>query len=254
MMGASLADRCRSILGRRRVPATVGTDAARRLIAGDVDGALAAAEVARTARNSLTRSEGYAVLAWVHLVRGEREDAEAAASMARQMRTRDPLLPIALVVAAGGPSAGAAVAFTETQGVTSLVAATRVFADTGKLADVRAEIARLPPKTELAALENLEVGLVALGRRTDIDEVADRLAELGRTGDRDVIFAIVLGGLGMTELALRYLQLAAGRGLADLDLVMDDPDLADARAQPPFTAVRDRIVANARAAAGDTAT
>jgi len=190
MTGASLAERLRRILGRRRVPATMGTDAARRLIAGDVDGALAAAELARTARNSRTRSEGYTVLAWVHLVRGEREAAEAAASKARRLRTRDPLVTVALVVMAGGPSAGAAVALTETNGVTSLVAATRVFADRGVLADVRAEIAKLPPKKEQAALENLQVGLVALGRRTDIDEVADRLAEFGQTADGDAIYAI----------------------------------------------------------------
>ena len=110
------------VFGRSRVPSSQGTEAARLLIAGDLDGALIAAEQAKTARNSLTRSEGYAVLAWVHLVRGERDEAEAAASVARRMRTRDPLLPVALVVAAGGPSAGAAVAFIQTQGVMSLVA------------------------------------------------------------------------------------------------------------------------------------
>lgn len=252
MTGASLAERLRRILGRNRVPSTLGTDAARQLIAGDLDGALAAAHVARTARNRLTRSEGFAVLAWVHLVRGERQPAEASASVARRMRTPDPLLPVALVVAARGPSAGAAVAFTETQGVTSLVAATRVFADHGVLGDVRAEIAKLPPKMEQAALENLQIGLVALGRRAEVDEVGDRLAELGRTADRDAIYASVLGELGITELALGYLQLAADHGFADLDRVKEDPALADARALPAFAAVRDRIAANARSAADET--
>ena len=134
------------VFGRSRVPSTQGTEAARLLIAGDLDGALIAAEHAKTARDSLIRSEGYAVLAWVHIMRGERDEAEAAASVARRMRTRDPLLPVALVVAGGGPSAGAAVALIETHGVTSMIAATRVFADHGRLADVRAEIARLSPK------------------------------------------------------------------------------------------------------------
>jgi hypothetical protein len=219
---------------------------------GDLDGALIAAERAKTSRDSLTRSEGYAVLAWVHLMRAERDEAEAAASVARRLRTRDPLLVVALVVAAGGPSAGAAVALIETQGVTSLVAATRVFADQDKLADVRAEIARLSPKEEEAALENLQVGLVALGRGPDIDEVAAGLAGLGWTPDRDVAYASVLGGLGLTELALRYLQLAADRGLTDLDPVVADPSLVDALAQPAFAAVRDRIAANASTAADET--
>ena len=249
MSGASLADRCRRILGRSRVADTQGTEAARLLIAGDLDASLVAAERARTARNRLTRSEGFAVLAWIHLVRGEREEAEAAASVARRMRTPDPLLTVALVVAAGGPSAGAAVAFTETQGVTSFVAATRVFADHGVLVDVRAEIATLPPGMEQAALENLQVGLLALGDRASVEEVADRLAEFGRTADRDAVYASVLGELGMTELALRFLELAADHGLADLERVAEDPGLADVRAQPGFAAVRDRIVANARPAA-----
>ena len=254
MTAASLADRCRRIIGRSRVPDTQGTEAARQLIAGDVDGALAAAERARTARNRLTRSEGFAVLAWIHLVRGERNEAEAAASVARRMRTPDPLLTVALVVMAGGPSTGAAAALTETEGVTSLVAATRVFADHGVLGDVRAEIATLPPKMEQAALENLQVGLLAFGDRAGVEEVADRLAEFGRTADRDAVYASVLGDLGITELALRFLELAADHGLADLERIVEDPGLADARAQPAFTAVHDRIVANARATAGDTAT
>ena len=111
---------------------------------------------------------------------------------------------------------------------------------------MRAEIAKLAPETQRAALESLQVGLVALGRGADIDEVADRLAEFGWTPDRDVGYASVLGGLGMTELALRYLELAADRGLTDLDSVIADPSMADARAQPAFADVRDRIVANAR--------
>jgi hypothetical protein len=227
-------------------------DAARLLIAGDVDGALIAAEPLRRARNDTVRRDGHAVLAWVHLVRGERDRAEAAASLSRNVRAPDPLLTVALVVAAGGPSEGAAVAFTETQGVTSLVAATRVFADDGVLADVRAEIAKLPPKKEQVALENLQIGLVALGFRADVDEVAGRLTELGRTADRDAVFASVLGELGITELALRYLRLAGDHGFADLDRLMEDPALAQARAHPAFAAVRDRIDANARAAAADT--
>ena len=83
------------VFGRSRVPSTQGTDAARLLITGDLDGALIAAERAKAAHNSLTRSEGYAVLAWVHLMRGDHDEAEAAASVARRMRTRDPLLPVA---------------------------------------------------------------------------------------------------------------------------------------------------------------
>jgi len=240
------------VFGRSRVPSTQGTDAARLLITGDLDGALIAAERAKAAHNSLTRSEGYAVLAWVHLMRGDHDEAEAAASVARRMRTRDPLLPVALVVAGGGPSAGAAAALIETQGVTSLVGATRVFADKDRLADVRAEIARLSPKKELAALQNLQVGLVALGRGSDVEAVADRLAGLGWTPDRDVGYASVLGGLGFTELALSYLQLAADRGLTDLDSVAADPSLVDARAQPAFATVRDRISANSRSAADET--
>ena len=252
MAGAWLAERCRRILRRSPVPDTLGTDAGRRLIVGDVDGALRAAEMTTTARNRLTRSEGFAVLAWVHLVRGEREAAEAAASVAQGMRTPDRLLTVALVVASGGPSTGAASALTDTQGVVSLVGATRVFADHDKLGDVRAEIARLSSEGERAALEALEVGLVARGDTTDIDEVADRLAECGRTPERDVMYASALGELGIPELALRYLELAAARGFDDPERVLSDPDLTDARVQPAFAAILDRIVANARAAAGDS--
>jgi hypothetical protein len=252
MTGASLADRLRRILGRSRVSDTQGTDAARQLIAGDLDGALAGAELARTARNGLTRRQGFAVLAWVHLVRGERAEAEAAASVARRMRTRDPLLPVALVVASGGPSAGAALAFSETKGVLSLVAATRVFADQDRLSSVRAEIAALAPAMERTSLERLQVGLVALGSETDVDEVAHRLAELGWTPDLYLKYASAFGKVAIRELALRYLELAADRGLTDLDRVMEDPALGDARALPGFAAVRDRIAANASSAAGLT--
>jgi hypothetical protein len=55
----------------------------------------------------------------------------------------------------------------------------------------------------------------------------------------------------VTELAVRYLQLAADRGLTDVDGVMSDPNLADSRARPAFLAIHDRIVANARQAAED---
>jgi hypothetical protein len=252
MTGPSLVDRWRRMLAGPGVPETQGREAARLLIAGDVDGALVAATQASTARNSMTSSDGFAVLAWVHLVRGERDKAEAAASVARRIRTPDRLLTVALVVAAGGPSAGAAVAFTETSGVLSIVAATRVFADHGVLVAVRTEIATLTPEMEQAALERLQVGLVALGRRSDVDEVSTRLAALGRTPARDAVHARAAGRFGMTDLALGYLQLAADHGYADLDGVMDDPDLAEARGRPSFAAIRDDIAANARSNPADS--
>ena len=251
MAGASLTDRCRRILGRPRIAETWGAEAAGRLIDGDPDGALRAAERLKTARDPLVRSEGYTVLAWVHLVRREYDRAEAAASLSHHRRVPDPLLIVALVVASGGPSAGAATALADAKAVLSMVGATRVLADHDKLGDVRAEIGRLPPKGERAALETLKVGLVASERATDVDEVTKRLSELGATPRNDVLYASSLGKVGMTELAVRYLQLAADRGFADIEMVMFDANLADARAHPAFTAIHDRIVPNARPSSGE---
>jgi hypothetical protein len=81
------------------------------------DGAVAAAEIGRTARSALALSEAFAVLAWAHLARGEREEAERAATTVRRTRTPDRPLTIALVVASGGPSAGAARALAGTTGI-----------------------------------------------------------------------------------------------------------------------------------------
>ena len=251
MAGASLADRCRRILARPRVTETWGAEAAGRLIDGDPDGALRAAERLKTARDPLVRSEGYTVLAWVHLVRREYDRAEAAASLSHHRRVPDPLLIVALIVASGGPSAGAATALANAKAVLSMVGATRVLADHDKLGDVRAEIGRLPPKGERAALEALKVGLVASDRATDVDEVTKRLSQLGATPRNDVLYASSLGVVGMTERALRYLQVAADHGFVDLDLVMSDPNLADARSQPAFTAAHDLIIANAGQATSD---
>jgi len=250
MASASLADRMRRIFDRPRVTETWGADAARRLIDGDVDGALHAAELLKAARNPLVRSEGYTVLAWVHLVRREYDRAEAAASLSHHRRVPDPLLIVALVVASGGPSEGAATALADAKAVLSLVGAARVFADHDKLPAVRAEIGSLAPMRERAALEAFKVGLVALGRPADVDVVTDRLTELRRTPKLDVLYASALGKVGIPELAVRYLRLAADRGFADAESVMADPNLADARAQPAFSAIHDRIVANGGQAAG----
>jgi hypothetical protein len=222
-----------------------GEDAARLLIGGDVTGALAAARVARTSRSALARSDADAVLAWAHLIAGDRAAAEAAASLVRRTRTPDPLLTVALVVASGGPSLGAARAYARTSGVLSIAGATRVFVDRGRLADVRTEIAAAPERLERAALPLLQVGLVAIHRDGDVEAVGDRLEELGHPPVRYVTVASLLGGQALDELAIDYVRLAADRGYADLSAVLEDPNLAMARAMPGFAPILDRIRANA---------
>ena len=78
---------------------------------------------------------------------------------------------------------------------------------------------------EQDALTNLQVGLVAARPPADIDEVADRLAG-ARPGGRSatVTYASNLGKIGLTELALRYLQLAADHGLTDVERVIVRPE------------------------------
>ena len=224
---------------------TAGQGAARRLIAGDVDGALAMAQAGRTSRAALPHSEAYRVLAWAHLVRGERPEAEAAASVTRRMRAPDRLLTVALVVASGGPSNGAAAALAGTQGVLSLVGATRVFAAHDRLGAVLDEIAGSPAGVERAAFEALLVGLVAVGR-DEVADVTDQLATLGVPADRYVTYASVLGEQGFTALAVAYLSIAAQRGFADVGRVEAGEHFGDARADPDFEPIRAAIVANAR--------
>ena len=213
---------------------------------------MAAAEQARTARSHVIRSEAYVVLAWARLMRGERLDAERAASIARRMRSSDSLLTTTLVIASGGPSTGAASALASVRSVLSLVGAARVVADHGRLADVRAEIAGLPPDLERSALQRLQVGLVAQRDTPAVDDIADRLAELGQPADRYVEYASVLGRLGTTDLALGFLHLAAERGYGDVAAIDADVQRAGARARPAFATIRQRLVANAGDAKGET--
>jgi hypothetical protein len=110
------------------------------------------------------------------------------------------------------------------------------------------EIAGSPTELARAALESLEVGLIALGRADHVEDVADRLASLGTTADRYAIYASVLGGQGFPDLALAYLRLAARRGFADVAAIDADEHLADARGRPRFEPIREDVLDNARRA------
>jgi hypothetical protein len=124
--------------------------------------------------------------------------------------------------------------------------------DRGRLADVRAEIATSPPELERAALRPLQLGLVALGHRRDVDDIADRLAELGQAADRYLSYASVLGEMGDHRLALAYVKLAADRGFAELARIDADEHLVEVRSRPDFEAIRERVLTNARSTVSPT--